>query len=233
MRRVALAALVAVLVVTIGCVVSTKHQITAHITVDIRHIREQADDIIGFIEGETDELPAVAAETPAAEGQPDSGRLLQRVQDVLSPVRVAYAQDLNQDSPKVREIAVRLRERRAQITELKAKGFIGEDNRGYVAVRPHDELSDAERRNEVQRVVAAENEDRKELYKEVVRLNADRNATLSVVERVFAQAYLKRGKTGERFQLPPAGPDLEEFRSSAAGEKLGSAVEPGAWIVFP
>lgn len=234
MRRIGLAALTAVLVVTIGCVMSTKHQITAHITVDIRHIKEQADDIIGFIEGETDELPPLAAEgAPAAEGDSDAGRLLHHVREVMAPVQVAYAQDLNQDSPRVREIAVKLRDRRAKIAELKAKGYIGEDNRGYVAVRPHDDLADDERKNEVQRIVAAENEDRKDLYKEVVRLNADRNATLSVVERVFAQAYLKRGKSGEHFQLPPEGADFDVFKASAPGKKLGDAAKPGAWVELP
>lgn len=215
----------------LGCVIiPSKHEITAHITVDIRHIEQQAESIVDFIEGKTDTL-APAEESPSgAQGS----SLLWGTWDMLNPFPTAYAaESLKQDSPRVRELAEKLRQRRPKVEELMTKEYVGENNRGYLQVRSHDDLKDPEQKNAVEKIVGEENTDRKELYREVVRLNQDSNATLAIVERVFAQTYLMRAKPGQHYQLPPEGQDLDNFKKSPTGQKLADKVQPQAWVRIP
>lgn len=213
--------------VAVGCVVlPSKHEINAHIRLDIRLERDAAD-ILDFIEGKTDSLPpAVSGEEPDRQDV----SFWVRACEVMHPIRTVYAQDLKSDSPKARELAVKLRERRPAIDDLKAKGYIGEDNRGYVALMDHEDLKDPEKKNEVQRTIHQENTDRKALYKEIADLNQDKRATLSMVEQVFARVYLKRAQPGHYVQLPTDSKELEEFKNTAHGKALGDAVKPGAWV---
>jgi len=225
MRRMSLALAAAAALAMLGCVITTRHTIDAHITVDIRHIEKQADDVLDFIEGKTDTPPAVTA-------PPAHSRLRDMLQ-LLSPMRTAWAQELKATSPKVTELAASMKKRFPEIEALKKGGCLGESNRGYVELRPCDKLNDAAARNEAQKLVAAENADRKALYREIADLNQGQNVSVGLVERVYAQKRLERARPGEVFQLPPEGKDFEAFRSSATGKKLGDAAKPDAWVEIP
>jgi uncharacterized protein YdbL (DUF1318 family) len=216
-------------VAIVGCVLTTRHEIDAHIVVDIRHIEEQASDLVDYIEGDREEFP----ELDASEAAPEAG-LFKRTLMALNPIGVAHAQEgLKSDSARARELAQSMRERRPEIDKLKNSGYIGETNRGYVAVRPHDDLEEDDAlKNEVQQLAAEENADRKQLYREIVHLNREHNATLTVVERVFAAEYLDRAKAGHHVQLP-AGEAFQAFKGTPLGRKLGDEAQPGAWVVIP
>jgi len=214
----------------VGCIIiPSKHEINAHIQLDIRLEREAAQ-ILDFIEGKTDEVPVAL---PGEGGEKKGVSWVQRAKDFLSPVGAVYAQDLKSDSAKARELMIKLRDRRPIIDDLKAKGYIGEDNRGYVALMDHEDLKDPQKKNEVQRTIHEENTDRKALYKEIADLNQDRRASLSQVERVFAKAYRQRAQSGHYIQLPGDSQELAEFKETATGKKLGDAVKPGAWVRLP
>ncbi|MBN2310832.1 MAG: DUF1318 domain-containing protein [Candidatus Hydrogenedentes bacterium] len=136
------------------------------------------------------------------------------------------------------EHLARLRKRHSQVVALKEEHCLGEDNRGYVDLRcDSDEakayLDDTKRENEAQRIVAAENEDRKDLYREIARLRDEANVTLTVVERVYARKRLLRAGPGAAVQLPENAEDLEAVRASELGRKLGSDCVAGAWIALP
>ena len=47
--------------------------------------------------------------------------------------------------------------------------------------------------------MADENKDRKSLYAEIAKLNADQGVTVSTVESIFHTQRFKRGKAGEVF----------------------------------
>ncbi len=226
MKRIGLALATTVTLIALGCVITTKHQIDAHIVLDIRHIQEQADDVLDYVEGKSDTLPTTTEPTSfnASPG------MLQQALYAMLPVRVAYAAELKESSPKVKELADKMRDRQPKIEALKKQGAIGEDNRGYVALRESDAIADADKKNEAQQLVGAENADRKALYREIANDNADQNVTLTTVERIFAQRRLMRGSAGEIFQLPPAGEDFDKFKASATGKKLGDDCAPGAWV---
>lgn len=228
MRKLIAGVIVMVLLAAVGCVLETKHTIQAHITLDIRHIEQQADTVLDFIEGKQEELPV--------EKKDDGGQSrLQPAIDLLWPMPVAYAQgELNAVSPLARQIAEKLRERNPEIAALKQQGCLGENNRGYVELRDCDALSDADKRNAAQKTLAEENKDRKALYNEIARLNKEQgNVTVSMVESVYAMRRLERAASGEIFQLPPEGSNFDTFKASALGQRLGDQCKPGAWVTIP
>ncbi len=223
MRKILTAAALAFAIV--GCVVIPK-EMDIHVTLDIRHIQEQASDVLNFIEGTSDSLPV--AETAG------SNSMFQRAIDALDPMPKAYAAELNTVSPMVKEIATRMRDRNAAVDALKKSGCAGESNRGYLELRDCADLADDAKKNEAQKVIADDNKDRKALYKEIARLNSeDQDVNVGTIETVYAMEHLNRAKSGEAVQLPAGGKEFDEVKSSPLGQKLGGACQPGAWVVIP
>jgi len=229
MKRIVAAAFIAVLFVA-GCVIRTEHTIDAHITLDIRHIREQAEEVLDFIEGKTDTLPGLD-ESAARDGVPDSW--VRFALNAVHPVQVAHASGLKTSSARVTEIASSLRERNADISRLKSQGCLGENNRGYVELRECDAITEAEDRNAAQQLLADENRDRKALYNEIARLNAAEGATVSSIEGVYALERISRAGSGEWIQVPPAGDLLTEFKKTDLGRRLGDNARAGQWVQVP
>ena len=236
MKRVFAGLISAVLVVLGGCVIRTEHRIEAHVTLDIRHIEQQAEAVLDYMEGKTDVIPEL---TPAPAVAPTSK--WDRVLDGMNPIPVAYAEkELNTSSARYRQILQQINARSGQINGLKAEACVGENNRGYLELRDCAALQDATRKNEIQKLMADENGDRKAFYSEIVRLNSDdKKVTVSYVERIYAWKRLERAQTGEVYQLPPDGGDapeghtFEAFKASALGQKLGEQCKPGAWVTIP
>lgn len=228
-RVVAVFAIVS-LMAALGCLIRTQHTIDAHITVDIRHIAEQAEGVLDFVEGKSDTLPGLE-EAPAD----DSTSWFHDVLDAMAPIQVAHAAgELKEtSSPLVREIAVGMRERYDEIAALKKKGCLGENNRGYLELRDCEAMEDADAKNAAQKLLAKENEGRKALYNEVARLNRKDGVSVATVERIYAVERLNRAKSGEIFQLPPPGEAFEDFKSSAKGKALGDKCQPNAWVTIP
>jgi len=83
----------------------------------------------------------------------------------------------------------RMKDRLPVIADLKAKGIIGEDNKGYLGF-----VTSA---REQQAVVAAENEDRKAVYTYFAK---QQNTTIDVVEKVQADRKAEKTEPGEFFQ---------------------------------
>jgi uncharacterized protein YdbL (DUF1318 family) len=227
MKTILSATLVIGFVVALGCSIVPK-KFEAHITIDIRqHIEQQAASTLDFIEGKTDKLQG--AEKPA---EKDKTSWLEHVERVFSPISTAYAAELKSASPEVTRIAEELRKRNGAVQDLKGKRIVGESSRGYLEIRPSDQLKDPNERNEAQRTVAAENKDRKALYEEIAKLNKEQKVSVSTVESIYAIERLKRAKPGEIFQLPGEGPDFNAFKASPAGQNLGSECVPGAWVTI-
>jgi len=210
------------LVMSVGCVVRTEHTINAHITLDIRHIEQQADDLLDFIEGDTDTLPEVEKKS-----------MLENVVDLLRPVQVVHAAELkNSSSPATQELAKSMRARNAQVDSYRSKGCFGENNRGYLELRECDALSESAARNEAQKLMAEENKDRKALYAEIAKLNQDDGVSVGTVESIFHGQRFKRGKSGEAFQVPAAGEFFNALKDTPQAKSLGDAFQPGAWVIL-
>jgi len=201
--------------VILGCVV-IPDTFEAHIFVDIRHIEQQAASVLDYVSGQSDTIEPVTEGAPDEQAEDGQSSFLQRAIELLDPVKVAYAQELKSTSPLVKQIADRMRERFDEVQALKKTGAVGENNRGFLEMIKPGNLSGDEAKNEAQRLIAADNEDRKALYAEVARLNRGENVSVSTVERVYAKERLDRAKSGEWVQLPPEG----EWFDTATGSTL-------------
>lgn len=224
----ATAGLVCALII-LGCTLRTEHVIDARIRLEIHHIEDQADSALDFISGETDEAPDIEID---AKKNGENGAWMRPIFGALSPFQTAYAQP-SSGSDEAKKRLVNMRERFPELTARKKLGYVGENNRGYVEVLEHaDYEEDDERKNEVQRLVAAENEDRKAYYREIVQANDELNS-VTTVERAYALAYFKRGQSGQWFETPPAGDALDAYRETPQGKKLGEALKPAVWVQLP
>lgn len=210
----------------VGCVIRTEHKIDAHITLDIRHVQEQAEGVLDYIEGKSDELPGFE------EGaEPTSW--LHRALDAIDPFETVNAAEMKTDSAKVKEIATALRKNNDGIAALKKDGCLGETNRGYVELKDCDGLKEADAKNTAQKLVEDENKGRKALYNEIARLNKDDGISVTKVEQIYAVERLKRGKSGEQYQLPSAGELFDDIKGSDVGKKLGDKCKADAWVTIP
>lgn len=216
----------AAMLALVGCVIRTEHKIDAHITLDIRHVQEQAEDVLNFIEGKTDTLPGFEEEAK-------STSWLQRSLDFIDPFATVHAAEMKTDSARVKEIATELRKNNDAIAKLKKDGCLGETNRGYVELRDCDAMKDAAAKNAAQTLLAEENKGRKALYNEIARLNKDDGISVTKIEQVYSLERLKRGNTGEAFQLPAAGELFNDIQKSDLGKKLGDQCKPDAWVIIP
>ena len=92
------------------------------------------------------------------------------------------------------EVSAALDARRARfdnLADLKAKGMVGEDDRGYVKALVSDP--------EVEAVVDAENNDRELVYTTIAQQN-NLAAEMAAIEKVFAEVQRDKAKPGEKIQ---------------------------------
>lgn len=225
MKKILTLLFVVGILLSINCVLQTKHTIEAHITLDIRHVQEQAGSLLDYVEKKTDELPVKEESIKNKTSWLGSGF------HVFTP---AYAETLATVSPLAKEIADRMRERFEQIEQLKNQGCLAENNRGYLELKECDALKEAEKKNEIQRLLSDENKDRKSLYKEIANLNKSiPDMSISKIESIYALERIQRAKPGQTVQLPDGNDDFQKIKNSALGQKLGDKCVPGAWITIP
>ncbi|MCC6143495.1 MAG: DUF1318 domain-containing protein [Candidatus Hydrogenedentes bacterium] len=231
MKTFAITGTLALALIVAGCVLRTEHTINAHVTLDIRHIEDQADNVLDYVEGKSDAIPGMPA-APAPAAADGSTSWLRHAVDFLSPIQVAYAAELQESSPLITQIATKMRGRFDALEALRRDACLGENNRGYVELRDCAAFSDAQKKNEAQQLLSEENKDRKALYAEVARLNADQGITVSTVENIYAGKRILRGKSGEVYQLPPAGEYFDAVKDSAVCKSLGAECKPNAWVTL-
>ena len=216
----------AALLALAGCVIRTEHKIDAHITLDIRHVQEQAGDVLNYIEGKSDELPGL-------EQKAESTSWLWKSLEFLDPFETVQAAEMKSDSARVKEIATELRKNNDAIAKLKKDACLGETNRGYVELKDCDAMKDADAKNKAQTLLAEENKGRKALYAEIARLNKEEGLSVTAVEQIYAVERLKRGVSGEQYQLPSAGKLFDDIKASKVGTALGADCKPDAWVTIP
>jgi hypothetical protein len=102
-----------------------------------------------------------------------------------------------------------------------------------VELKDCDATKDADTKNKAQTLLAEGNKGRKALYTEIARLNKDEGLSITAVEQVYAVERLKRGTSGEQYQLPSAGKLFDDIKASDVGKKLGAECKPDAWVTIP
>lgn len=165
-----------------GCYMKTEHKIEAHITIDIRELKETATQIEDM----------VRAKKP-------KGQSL-----FILPWKVdaAYGQmQIKFMTPDVEKAINNRGARLDRLEELMESGCIGENNSGYVEYRPCPDCEkDATLIEEAKKNIRDENNDRRTIYQTIVEQNNLGSDKLSVVEKVFSQEQRKNAPQGSYIQ---------------------------------
>ena len=112
----------------------------------------------------------------------------------ITPTLPVWAQakySLKEMTPAAQAALDGRRSRFDQLAALKAKGVVGENNRGYVEVMGSDPSAPT--------IVQTENNDRAVVYKTIAEQNGLMRQ-LDVIEKVFAQVQRDKAQSGEKIQ---------------------------------
>lgn len=104
------------------------------------------------------------------------------------------ASDLDVDSPVIGQLKASMSARFFQLRPYLDSGAVGLANDGSVALRDAGSVPLAQRQN-VNRLVAAENEDRAALYREIARVNGNPGWEKDI-RATFAQRWSDRAQRG-------------------------------------
>jgi uncharacterized protein YdbL (DUF1318 family) len=116
---------------------------------------------------------------------------------VVSPAQAAEA-DLNIDSSAIRQLRTRMESRFSSLQPLYAAGYIGIQGDGLLAVRNAASVPLKER-NQVNKLVAAENADRQSLYQAIANANGHPEWAAQI-KSTFAARWISNAQEGWWYQ---------------------------------
>ncbi len=171
--------------------------VTVNIYFPAEEVRSAADRIVNEVWGERAQPEEKKA--PAQEKSPGSSMFF-----LLKP-GVAYAQqqDIDVSTPEIRAIRASMKDRSSKLFPYLDSGHVGLGRDALLKVRTTEGL-DLKARAEVSRLVAAENDDRQRLYKEIARANGFPEKTDEVRE-IFARTWQDKASSGWYLEQPGGG----------------------------
>jgi len=111
----------------------------------------------------------------------------------------AWAQaNLEVNTPAIAALQASMQKRHAELASLYGNGAVGLTRDGFVALRDANAVPLA-RRQQVNGLVAAENQDRSALYREIARANGRSEWEKDIVT-TFAQRWIDKAQGGWYFQ---------------------------------
>ena len=149
--------------------------VTINIYFPAAEAREAAEKIVDDVLGKDAKQPATPAPAP---GKDDQSMNLHRLQqgyamsllDILIPPAEAAAPNFDADTPLVRKLQAAMKQRNAQLMPFYASGAIGFTQDALLDI--HDlSAVPLKQRGQLKNLIAAENNDRNQLYKEIARAN--------------------------------------------------------------
>lgn len=145
-------------------------KIEAHVTIDIREIKQEARSIEDMVSGGPAQKP-----TSRLEG---------------AWVPFAWAEPAL--SPEAEQAVNSRRARFGRLKEYKTQGWVGEDREGHVAALGGGP--------EVQSLADAENRDREVIYRETLKQKGLPADAIGTIRAAFAQEQRERAAPGEKIQ---------------------------------
>ena len=119
------------------------------------------------------------------------------INTVVSPAQ-ADGVDINIDSSEIRRLRSSMESRFAALQPLYAAGFIGIQADGFLVVRDAATVPIKDR-NQVNKLVAAENADRQSLYQAIANANGQ-PAWASQIKSIFADRWVSNARSGWWYQ---------------------------------
>ncbi len=191
MRAIRLSSMLGMLLFVAACV-------TINVYFPSAEAARAADQIIRDVYGEGDELqgtvpPSEPSSQAPVEAQPVLVSLLEWM---VSPAQAAA--NINIQTPAIRSIRASMEKRFKKLKPFYANGSVGMTNNGLVAVRDLNAVP-LKNRKKVSGLVAEENRDRKELYREIARANKHPEWEADI-RSTFASRWIKNAPGGWWYQ---------------------------------
>ncbi len=163
--------------------------VTINIYFPAEEVKKAEEDIVGDIREEQRPAP------PAVPPEKDRSHRLQRFHVLLFP-GTAYAQsETAVSNAAIRSLKEQIKARQRQLAPFYDRGVIGESAAGYLEILGLGQLSMQERAA-VNRLVSAENEDRRRLYQEVAKALSVDPGQVDRIGSIFAQEWQKTAPKG-------------------------------------
>jgi uncharacterized protein YdbL (DUF1318 family) len=184
-----------------GCLLLGLWLLTACVTVNVYFpaaaAEQAAESIIDDVWGEQTGGPAESPRQTLDSTRTPSRRW--SVLDAVAPIAVA-APNLNIDTPAVEKLKRSVSSRNKQLRPFHQKGAVGLTRDGLMAVRDINAVP-GNQRNQVKKLVAAENCDRNALYREIARVNGHPEWEPQI-RSTFARQWISRAPGGYFVQGP-------------------------------
>ncbi|MDI1231599.1 MAG: YdbL family protein [Methylobacter sp.] len=176
--------------------------LTACVTINIYFpaaaAEKAADEIIKDIQGITPQKAEPKPKAGLSDWQVSMYQLIDAaINVVVSPVQAAEA-DLNIDSTEIRRLRATMESRFPSLQPLYAAGFIGIQADGLLAVRDAASVP-LKDRNQVNKLVAAENADRQSLYQAIANANGHPDWSAQI-KSTFAARWVSNAQAGWWYQ---------------------------------
>ncbi|MBW1974768.1 MAG: YdbL family protein [Deltaproteobacteria bacterium] len=171
--------------------------VTINIYFPAEEVRKTAEEIVGEVRGapennKTDEKHIK---------EPQSFRFLPGKSSLF--VSIAYAQrEVNVSNAAIRAIKERMKKRLPMLKPYFNSGNIGEGSDGYLHVRSFIGL-DFKAKARLKKLVKAENDDRRALYREIARALKIDSSQIGRVASIFAQEWQKSAPSGWWIEIKP------------------------------
>jgi len=165
--------------------------VTINIYFPAEQLRGAADRIVDEVWGEraTDTVPGQPT-PPATQPPVKPGSFLR----MLGPATASAAQDIDVSTPEIRAVRETMKERSLQLIPYFDAGQAGIGLDGLVKLRTTDGLG-LKQRAEVQKLIDAENQDRRRLYLEIAQANGFPDK-VDEVQAIFAASWRDKAAKG-------------------------------------
>jgi uncharacterized protein YdbL (DUF1318 family) len=182
--------------------------LTIHINFPAPEVQSAAEKIVNEVRPDDAAPEPVAPDGPAPPAEPSSPEPAagapgapEKLQGsgwrLLFAPRVAHAEEkeirINVSSPLMTKIRETLKARYPKLLVFYEKGAVGENLKGYLELRDTKDLGLKEKRA-VTALVEEENTDRKNLYKEILRLNELDEKHLEPTGKIFSKEWQAKCK---------------------------------------
>ena len=199
------------IVIGLGCAAVLAACITINVyfpEAAVKELAQQIEDEVQRTAGSASSPTPAPEPTPTPVAEPAAGAPESLLSWVLSlGATTAYAAQDEVAAPEITNPAIRKiidsrAARLAAVTDLKAKGVVGESNEALLVVRNLDAIQGLKERAEAQKLIKDENADREQLFKEIAAAKNVELAQLPQIRTTYAETLREKAHPGDWIQLP-------------------------------
>lgn len=178
--------------------------LTACVTINIYFpaaaAEKAADQIIRDIQQSTDSPVPVSPGSSLSNWRIAFYRAIDGVLNVVIAPAHAQQADLSIDSPEIRRLTASMQSRFSSLKPFYDAGYVGIGSDGLLVVRDASAVPLRDR-TQVNRLVAAENADRNQLYQVIANANGQPN-WFAQIKSTFAARWIGNARSGWWYQMP-------------------------------